>query len=48
MGGIELSSIRQISNLHKQIRYRMKAKLKVPKRLSNKKYPAAAIKFKKN
>jgi len=34
--------------LHKQIRYRMKAKLKVPRRLSNKKYPAAAIKFKKN
>jgi transposase len=34
--------------LHKQIRYRMKAKLKVPRRLSNKNYPAAAIEFKKN
>ena len=34
--------------LHKQVRYRMKAKLKVPKRLSSKKYPAAAIEFKKN
>jgi putative transposase len=34
--------------LHKQIRYRMKAKLKVPRRLSNKKAPAAAIEFKKN
>jgi transposase len=34
--------------LHKQIRYRMKAKLKVPRRLSNKKDPAAAIEFKKN
>ena len=33
--------------LHKQIRYRMKAKLKVPRRLSNKKYPAAAIELKK-
>jgi putative transposase len=33
--------------LHKQIRYRMKAKLKVPRRLSNKKDPAAAIEFKK-
>jgi putative transposase len=34
--------------LHKQIRYRMKAKLKVPRRFSNKKDPAAAIEFKKN
>jgi putative transposase len=34
--------------LHKQLYYRMKAKLKVPRRLSNKKYPAAAIEFKKN
>jgi len=34
--------------LHKQVRYRMKAKLKVPRRLSNKKDPAAAIEFKKN
>ena len=28
--------------LHKQIRYRMKAKLKGPRRLSNKKYPGVA------
>jgi len=34
--------------LHKQLYYRMKAKLKVPRRLSNKKDPAAAIEFKKN
>ena len=34
--------------LHKQIRYRMKAKLKVPRRLSNKKDPGAATLFKKN
>ena len=34
--------------LHKQVRYRMKAKLKVPRRLSSKKYPAAAIEFEKN
>jgi putative transposase len=34
--------------LHKQVRYRMKAKLKVPRRLSSKKNPAAAIEFKKN
>jgi hypothetical protein len=34
--------------LHKQVRYRMKAKLKVPRRLSSKKDPAAAIEFKKN
>ena len=34
--------------LHKQVRYRMKAKLKIPRRLSSKKYPAAAIEFKKN
>ena len=34
--------------LHKQVRYRMKAKLKVPRRLSNKKDPAAAIEFKKS
>jgi putative transposase len=34
--------------LHKQLHYRMKAKLKVPRRLSNKKDPAAAIEFKKN
>jgi putative transposase len=34
--------------LHKQVRYRMKAKLKVPRRLSNKKEPAAASEFKKN
>jgi hypothetical protein len=33
--------------LHKQVRYRMKAKLKVPRRLSSKKEPAAAIEFKK-
>jgi len=33
--------------LHKQIRYRMKAKLKVPRRLSNKKDLAAAIELKK-
>jgi hypothetical protein len=33
--------------LHKQIRYRMKAKLKVPRLLSNKKDPAAPIEFKK-
>jgi putative transposase len=31
--------------LHKQVRYRIKAKLKVPRRLSSKKYPAAAIEF---
>jgi hypothetical protein len=48
MGGRELSSIRQISNFTQAIRYRMKAKLKVPRRLSNKKDPAAAIEFKKN
>jgi putative transposase len=34
--------------LHKQIRYRMKAKLKVPRRLSNKKDPGVATQFKKN
>jgi putative transposase len=34
--------------LHKQVRYRMKAKLKVPRRLSSKKDTAAAIEFKKN
>jgi len=34
--------------LHQQVHYRMKAKLKVPRRLSNKKDPAAAIEFKKN
>jgi putative transposase len=34
--------------LHKQLYYRMKAKLKVPRRLSNQKDPAAAIEFKKN
>ena len=34
--------------LHKQLHYRMKAKLKVPRRLNNKKDPAAAIEFKKN
>lgn len=34
--------------LHKQIRYQMKAKLKVPRRLSNKKDPEAATLFKKN
>jgi len=31
--------------LHKQIRYRMKAKLKVPRRLSNKKDPGVATLF---
>ena len=35
-------------SLHKQVRYRMKAKLKVPRRLSNKKDPEAATLFKKN
>jgi len=34
--------------LHKQVRYRMKAKLKVARRLNSKKDPAAAIEFKKN
>jgi putative transposase len=34
--------------LHKQIRYRMKAKLKVPRRLSNKKDPGVATLLKKN
>jgi putative transposase len=34
--------------LHKQIRYRMKAKLKVPRHLSNKKDPKLASEFKKN
>jgi putative transposase len=34
--------------LHKQIRYRMKAKLKVPRRSSNKKDPGVALLFKKN
>jgi len=34
--------------LHKQLHYRMKAKLKVPRCLSNKKDPAAAIEFIKN
>jgi putative transposase len=34
--------------LHKQIRYRMKAKLKVPRRWSNKKYPVLTSEFKKN
>jgi putative transposase len=34
--------------LHKQIRYRMKAKLKVPRRLNNKKDPGVATLFKKN
>ncbi len=31
--------------LHEQIRYRMKAKLKVTRRLSNKKYPGVATLF---
>jgi putative transposase len=34
--------------LHKQVRYRMKAKLKVPRRLSNKKDPGGATLLKKN
>jgi putative transposase len=34
--------------LHKQLYYRMKAKLKVPRRLSNKKDLEAVIEFKKN
>ena len=34
--------------LHKQVHYRMKAKLKVPRRSSNKKDESAAIEFKKN
>jgi transposase len=34
--------------LHKEIRYRMKAKLKVPRRLSNKKDSGVAKEFKKN
>jgi len=34
--------------LHKQLYYRMKAKLKVPRPLSNKKDQEAAIEFKKN
>jgi putative transposase len=34
--------------LHKQVHYRMKAKLKVPRRCSNKKDAWAAIEFKKN
>ena len=34
--------------LHKQVHYRMKAKLKVPRRCSNKKDVSAAIEFKKN
>ena len=34
--------------LHKQLHYRMKAKLKVPRRLSNKKDELAALEFKKN
>jgi len=34
--------------LHKQVRYRMKAKLKVPRHLSNKKEPRVATQFKKN
>jgi putative transposase len=34
--------------LHKQLHYRMKAKLKVPRRVSNKKDESAAIEFKKN
>ena len=34
--------------LHKQLHYRMKAKLKVPKRLSNKKDELAAREFKKD
>ncbi|MEG4805673.1 helix-turn-helix domain-containing protein [Microcoleus sp. ARI1-B5] len=34
--------------LHKQLYYRMKAKLKVPRRSSNKKDIVAAIEFKKN
>ena len=34
--------------LHQQVHYRMKAKLKVPRRLSNKKDGEAALKFKKN
>ena len=33
--------------LHKQVHYRMKAKLKVPRRYSNKKDVSAAIEFKK-
>jgi putative transposase len=34
--------------LHKQLYYRMKVKLKVPRRLSNKKDREAALEFKKN
>ena len=34
--------------LHRQVHYRMKAKLKVPRRCSNKKALSAAIEFKKN
>ena len=34
--------------LHKQVRYRMKAKLKILRRLSSKKDPAAVIELKKN
>ena len=49
MGGRELSSIRQISNFTQATaRLRMKAKLKVPRRVSNKKDELVAIEFKKN
>jgi putative transposase len=34
--------------LYKQLHYRMKAKLKVPRRVSNKKDELAASEFKKN
>jgi len=33
--------------LHQQLHYRMKAKLKVLRRLSNQKYPVVAIELKK-
>jgi hypothetical protein len=48
MGGRELSSIRQISNFTQANTLPMKAKLKVPRRLSNKKDPGVATLFKKN
>jgi hypothetical protein len=44
----ELSDISQISNITQQLHYRMKAKLKVPRRSSLKKDNLAGIEFKKN
>ena len=49
LGRRKLSTISEISNITQaSTRLRMKAKLKVPRRCSNKKDVSAAIEFKKN